>query len=124
MLAYCGLIFSVSSVQGDDLPGFFPYMDKIAHLLEYSLFGLLAGRAIRATFSGWSAVAFTIATVALGGLVGLLDEFYQRSVPGRQSDAFDLLVDMGAVAAAVLFAQWVHILPLGGGGPATQDKGR
>lgn len=99
-------------------------MDKIVHLLEYSLFGLLAGRAIRATFSGWSAVAFTIATAAFGGLVGLLDEFYQRSVPGRQSDPFDLLVDVGAVAAAVVFAQWVHIIPLGGGGSAAQGKGR
>jgi VanZ family protein len=98
-------------------------MDKIAHLLEYALFGLLAGRAIRATFSGWSAVAFTIATAAFGGLVGLLDEYYQRSVPGRQSDPFDLLVDVSAVAAAVVFAQWVHILPFGGGS-AGRSKGR
>ena len=43
VIVYLSLIFSGSSIHGDMIPTLFPYMDKIAHLLEYSLLGLLLG---------------------------------------------------------------------------------
>lgn len=109
VLAYIGLIFSVSSVQGSRLPSLFPYMDKIAHLMEYSLFGLLLGRAIRVTFTRGSAFVITIAAVAVGAGVGCLDEIYQGIVPGRQSDPLDWLTDLAAITAAVVLMQVVHV---------------
>ena len=116
VLAYTGLIFSASSIQGSRLPSFFPYMDKIAHLMEYSLFGLLLGRAIRFTFSRGSAFWITIAAVAMGASVGCLDEIYQGFVPGRQSDPLDWLTDLAAVTAAVVLTQVVHLGPFRGRG--------
>jgi VanZ family protein len=83
-------------------------MDKVAHLLEYSVLGLLIGRALRATFPDWSPIIFTFATVGLGGMIGLADELYQGHVPGRQRDPLDWLTDVTAIALASLIAQYIH----------------
>ena len=114
----------MSSIRGRDLPTLFPYMDKIAHLMEYSLFGLLLGRAIRATLTRGSAFVVTIAAVGLGAAVGCLDEIYQRFVPGRQSDPLDWLTDLAAVTAAVVLAQVLHARPIRGRGQEIDDTNR
>ena len=124
VLAYIGLIFSLSSIHGNRIPSLFPYMDKLEHLMEYSLFGLLLGRAIRYTFTRGSAFVVTIATVAIGAGVGCLDEIYQGFVPGRQSDPLDWLTDLAAITAAVVLTQVVHLGPLRGRGREVKDADR
>lgn len=106
-ILYVGLIFSLSSIRGTDLPGGFPNLDKIAHLLEYSLLGLLIGRAIRFTLAGRGQAVAATSAVLLGAAIGMADELYQRRVPGRSSDVRDWLVDVAAVTIAVLLTQWV-----------------
>ena len=106
-LAYIGVIFTLSSIHGQDIPGNLPYLDKIAHLLEYSLLGLLLGRAIRFTLAGKGKALAAASTVLLGAAVGAADEFYQRGVPGRSSDIRDWIMDVTAIALSVLFTQWV-----------------
>ena len=118
VLGYIALIFNVSSIHGDQIPSPFPYVDKLAHLMEYALLGLLLGRAIRFTLVGRSSALAAAATVAAGAVVALLDELYQRRIPGRMSDPLDWLTDVVAVSGAVLFTRFVHIRPLlGGKGP-------
>jgi VanZ family protein len=112
VLIYIGLIFGASSIPGRDIPNLFPYMDKLEHLTEYSLFGLLLGRAFRFTVGGGRGKFWSLATVAFGGLVGGMDELYQRLTPGRSSDIRDWAVDVTAVTLAVLFTQYVRIHPL------------
>jgi VanZ family protein len=124
VLAYIGLIFSGSSIKGRDLPTLLPYMDKVAHLMEYSLFGLLLGRAIRFTFTRGSAFAVTVAAIGLGAAVGCLDEIYQRFVPGRQSDPLDWLTDLAAVTAGVVLVQVIHVRPIRGRGQKINDANR
>jgi len=104
--AYVGLQFGLSSIHGNDIPGGFPNMDKIAHLLEYSLLGLLLGRAIRFTFAGRGQTVASIATILLGASVGVADELYQRHVPGRTCDIRDWIVDVSAVSLSLLIARW------------------
>lgn len=87
-------------------------MDKMAHMLEYSLFGLLVGRAIRFTWTGGSRIVMTLAAVGIGATIGLLDELYQSTVPGRSSDPYDWLIDVLAVTAAVVLTQVVSARPL------------
>jgi VanZ family protein len=87
-------------------------MDKVAHLMEYSLFGLLVGRAIRFTMTGSSRVVMSVAAISFGSAIGLLDELYQRFVPGRSSDVFDWLTDVTAVTLAVVITQVVTARPL------------
>ena len=87
-------------------------MDKLAHLLEYSLFGLLVGRAIRFTWTGAGRIVMILTAVGIGAAMGLLDELYQSTVPGRTTDPYDWLVDVLAVAAAVALTQIVSARPL------------
>ena len=114
VLLYIGLIFTVSSLHGSAVPEFFPNVDKLEHLLEYSLFGLLAGRAIRFTLGpAKHRLAAALGTIALGALVGALDELYQSGVPGRHSDPNDWMMDVAAVSIAVLLTQLVRTRAIG-----------
>ncbi|HEY6572116.1 MAG TPA: VanZ family protein [Candidatus Eisenbacteria bacterium] len=106
-ILYVGVIFSLSSIRGTDLPGGFPNLDKIVHLLEYSLLGLLLGRAIRFTLAGRGRAVAAVSTILLGAAVGAADEIYQRRVPARTSDVRDWLTDVAAITIAVLLTQWV-----------------
>jgi VanZ family protein len=108
-----GLIFGASSVPGRDIPTLFPNSDKLEHLTEYSLFGLLLGRAFRFTIGGGRGRFWSLATVLLGGLVGGMDELYQRFTPGRTSDIRDWVTDVVAVSLAVVFTQYVRVHPIG-----------
>ncbi len=113
VILYVGLIFGASSVPGRDIPTLFPGSDKLEHLTEYSLFGLLLGRAFRFTIGGGRGKFWSLATVLLGGFVGGMDELYQRLTPGRTSDIRDWAMDITAVTLAVLFTQYVRIHPIG-----------
>jgi len=113
VLVYIGLIFAASSIPGRDIPMLFPYVDKLEHLAEYSLFGLLLGRAFRFTVGGQRGRVWALATVALGALVGGMDELYQRLTPGRISDVRDWAIDVTAVTLTVLFTQYIKVHPIG-----------
>lgn len=128
VLIYVMLIFTASSVPGRDIPKLFTNSDKLEHLAEYSLFGLLLGRAFRFTIGGRRAKFWSLATVIGGGFVGAMDELYQRLTPGRVSDIHDWIVDVIAVTLAVLFTQFVRVHPIGrrhgGSADAASRKGR
>jgi VanZ family protein len=113
VLLYVTLMFTASSIPGRDIPTLFPNSDKLEHLAEYALFGLLLGRAFRFTIGGTRAKLWSVATVLLGGFVGGMDELYQRFTPDRQSDIRDWVIDVAAVTLAVLFTQYVRIHPIG-----------
>jgi hypothetical protein len=113
VFAYIGAIFSLSTIRGAGTSWLFPNMDKVMHLLEYSLFGLLLGRAVRFTLSGSKRWVASAATIGLGATVGGLDEFYQSFVPTRTSSVTDWATDVAAVGLAVLLTQIVHVRPLG-----------
>ena len=113
VFAYVGAIFSLSTIRGAGTSWLFPNMDKVMHLLEYSLFGLLLGRAVRFTLSGSKRWVAMVATIGLGAAVGALDELYQAHVPTRNSSVADWVTDVFAVGLAVLLTQIVHVRPLG-----------
>ena len=126
--AYVVLIFSLSSLHSGG-PSLFPNMDKLEHLGEYGLFGLLLGRAFRFTVGGRRGLWWAVGTVLVGSAVGAMDEFYQAFVPGRTSDVRDWLTDSLALLLAVLFTQLVSVHPLRGrpgegGSPAGVDQAK
>ncbi|MBN1504555.1 MAG: VanZ family protein [Candidatus Eisenbacteria bacterium] len=99
VLGYITLIFALSSLSDLPTQKLFPHMDKAAHLAEYGVLGLLVGRAFRRASPHfvtkfWFGLAI-IATMA----VGLLDEAFQSTVPGRESSRTDFTADaIGAMA--------------------------
>jgi VanZ family protein len=113
VILYVGLIFGASSIPGRDIPTLFPSSDKLEHLTEYALFGLLVGRAFRFTIGGDRGKIWSLSTVLVGGFVGGMDELYQRFTPGRTSDIRDWVMDVAAVSLAVLFTQYVRVHPIG-----------
>jgi VanZ family protein len=106
VLAYCALITWLSSKPGGGLPRWwFMRYDKVLHTLEYGGLGFLLARALAPSVAGVKRIAI----VAMLGLAfGVLDEFHQSFVPGRQgNDPGDMTADLvgttlGAASYAVL----------------------
>lgn len=107
VLAYITLIFGVSSISDIPGPAHLKHLDKMAHLVEYGILGLLVGRSFR--HSGprflrnfWFGFAI-IAAMA----VGFCDEWYQSTVPGRDRSVFDFLSDVvGATFGQLALFLW------------------
>lgn len=107
LLAYLACITWMSHQPGrpGSLP--FPHLDKLIHVVEFSLVGVLlfrwivhhprvAPRTVRGAIG---------AAVALGVGFALLDEFHQSFVPGRSTELLDLVADtVGVTLGAWLWA--------------------
>jgi len=104
VLAYVAVIFGLSAQPNLVVPLHFPNADKVAHLLEYSVLGILTVRALRSTRWLAGALAGGLVALSLGMLVGASDETFQRLIPGRESSALDFLADtVGLTLAQVLY---------------------
>jgi len=106
VIAYAAFILAVSSIPGSALARLpFTFWDKGAHIVEYGLLSLLAGRAVRAsTRGGATASSFRTAFFVAAAVVafGAIDEFYQGT-RGRDADVFDLAADaIGASLAQTI----------------------
>ena len=89
-----GTIFFLSHQPGDELslPAF-PGSDKVAHGLAYGTLGAAVYFAFadrRKIAYSWTIAAIAI-TITLG--YGILDEFHQSFVPGRDVSGGDILAD-------------------------------
>jgi len=83
-----------------------PY-DKIIHFVCYSVLALLIGLASGYRGKKLLLVAFFGATG-----VGMVDEFFQMSYPGRQADVADLVADaFGAVLGTLCLAACARRFP-------------
>lgn len=111
VVLYLGVIFTISAQANLQPPLGVRLSDKLYHVLEYSVLGVLLARAIRA---GHRAVTIRAAALAVGAgvLVGTADEIFQSYVPGRISSVYDVLAD----GVGVLLAQWVYRLAVRGRG--------
>ena len=100
-IGYAALIFFMSSFPGYELPEI-PFLngDKLAHGLEFGLFGMLLFRAFR--FPPLSQSPFRLA-LAVGILYAASDEIHQLFVPGRSCDITDFIADSLGI---ILFA-WI-----------------
>lgn len=90
-IAWAALLLLLGSRPAGDLPSpGWPGADKAAHFLLYAPLG-------------WFSAPPLLRAAGAGLAVGGVDEFLQRSVPGRSSDPFDLLADvLGALAGGLL----------------------
>ncbi|OIO71940.1 MAG: hypothetical protein AUJ56_02975 [Zetaproteobacteria bacterium CG1_02_49_23] len=98
MIAWCGLIFFLSSQSALPLPPMFPHADKLIHAGAYAVMGIFAWRMFQ--HSSCPAVLHMILSVCVCSLYGISDEWHQSFVPGRDSDVADWLADtIGALLA-------------------------
>jgi hypothetical protein len=109
VLAYVCIIFAASSQPHLQAPLRFANGDKIAHLGEYLVLGLLLVRALRATLRVSRPLFAAMIAIGLVVIVGASDEFLQSFIPDRTSDVFDLLADvLGGAIAQVVYVMFVR----------------
>ncbi len=98
------IIFLLSSLPGRSLPSGIP--DYIPHVLEYSF---LAYFFIQ-VFDCPQRPSIMLAAVIILAVLGFLDEWHQRSVPGRVFSWLDLLYDIlgdsGGLIAHCIMTKW------------------
>jgi VanZ family protein len=104
-IAYAGVIFGISSVPGNRLPGI-SINDYFIHLFEYAALGALL-MWWRLRNPGASIAGAMCQVIFLGSFYGLADELHQYFVPHRCADPFDWVADtlgtaIGAIAVLVL----------------------
>ena len=108
---YLLLIVTMSSLSKPPAPKIDLFeIDKLYHLIEYSLLSFLLLRAFMNSpqkILSNDAIFFTVlATI----IFGLTDEVHQAFVPGRSSSIADWVFDsLGAVAGVFAFRLWLKI---------------
>lgn len=92
-VAYMTLIWVLSSQTRDISFDHLPFKDKAAHFCEYGLLGLLTAHAVLRTWVTLPVWRALLLAALLTSAWGFFDELHQAFVPGRDSDAMDLLAD-------------------------------
>ena len=111
LLAYCGLIFFLSSQSRlIDTPLDFPNKDKLIHGTAYAIMGYAAWSAFRHHIE--KHVLLAVVSVLFASLYGVSDEFHQSFVDGRNADVWDWLADtVGAsLMVAILYRKRLRII--------------
>ena len=94
-LLFAGLIIGLSSIQNVKFrPVRMIAFDKIVHFIEYSIFAFLAFRSVSNISNRLNLNKSLLLSVLVVSLFAWGDETYQRFVPGRQFDVYDLLTDV------------------------------
>lgn len=100
------LIFIFSSIQFIEVPDMgFSFQDKLAHVLEFGIFGFFLQRSFH-HLSGGRFKGYLLA-FAIGTAYGGLDEIHQSFVEGREAGFMDFLADaIGIVLSQITF--WIR----------------
>ena len=93
VILYSGMIFYASGLPNFQAPLEVPFLDKLAHLLEYALLGYLLTRALNQTTQIQGGQAFLWAVVFCLAY-GVSDEFHQSFVSGRVACVSDGVADL------------------------------
>ncbi|MBC7185793.1 MAG: VanZ family protein [Calditrichaeota bacterium] len=102
------LIFVLSSLPKiPTIPTGFRPIDKVAHFVEYFVFGLLLAGA----FAHSSAHRLMRRSLVMAGILGVayavLDEFHQKFVPGRFATVEDAIADtLGVMVGLLVYLRW------------------
>lgn len=102
VVAWSAAIWVVSGIgQLPSIPG--GPGDKVLHVAAYFVHGLCASLALGRAGRPRTFLAAFLLTAGWG----LLDEFHQSFVPGRDASSLDFAADLAGAAAAVALAAWV-----------------
>jgi len=103
VIAWCMLIFALSSVGGSRYPQLsWEYADKAVHFSLYLVLGFLAGKHF---VSRWPGMYGAAVAATFGMIYGATDEIHQLWVPNRSCSFADWISDaVGTIAgvAAIL----------------------
>lgn len=100
-LACMALIWALSSLSQPPTIEV-PFEDKGLHVIEYGALAVLTARGLAATLVPVSGLRLALYNITLGTCWGLADEIHQAYVPGRFSEASDVVADLlGAIVGTL-----------------------
>lgn len=103
-IIYAIVIFYFSSLNGQDLPEFFPSQSILAHLIEFAVFALLIGRAVKGYWRDLPYPRRFSWVIVISLILALSDEWHQAFVAGRDACGFDFFLDaVGSLIGALLY---------------------
>jgi VanZ family protein len=102
VIGYVALIFTLSAQPHLRPPLQFTNSDKVMHLGEYGMLGLLLFPLVRASNPARTLVFTGLFALACGMTIAAADENFQRLIPGRMCDVFDWVADSAGLALAQL----------------------
>ena len=91
-ISWLALIYIESSRPPLKILGVIPGLDKVVHFAAYSILGLMI-LAMLTLIGAYKKIPVLPLAVFFVVIAGLFDEFHQAFVPGRNTDAWDLLAD-------------------------------
>ena len=99
LYGYVVFIIIGSSIPGGSVPDVFHLTwDKLLHLIEYSILGVLGFRYFSVMLQQ---PLFGI--IIFGVTVGIIDEIYQGIIPGRFTSSTDVIADaLGVISGALI----------------------
>ena len=101
LILYFLLMYWLSVQSSMPAPMWFDFQDKLYHVGAYFVMALLVWRALRGLFGSPIIVVFL--SIVFCGLFGILEEWHQTSIVGRNADIFDWLADLFGSVSAMLF---------------------
>lgn len=112
-LFYMAVIWALSSMELASISvSRFPFGDKGVHVVEYAVLGFLVAHATLRTWPRHHPMRTAALAILVTFLWGFVDEIHQAMVPGRSSEALDLLADfIGATSGALLRYAASLVLP-------------
>ena len=103
VIIYCSIIFYLSSGPVPQEIPTYPNIDKLLHIVEYAILGILFTRAIY-NHKFRSKKKLFILSILLTTLYGISDEFHQYFVPYRTSDIIDVFADIsGGIIGSLIY---------------------
>ena len=104
--AYALLIFALSSIPSLRAPDMgFSFQDKILHMLEFGILGMLLMRSLDDLFDTRKKVILW--TILAGTVYAGMDELHQALVPGRECSWGDFFADETGILLSVVLSVFV-----------------
>ncbi len=101
VLIYCYIIFYLSSRESITLIPSIQYIDKVIHMAEYGVLGILLFRAFQKTLTYNRSTRIVLLSIIFATIYGISDEIHQSFIPSRTADIYDAIFDLlGAAIAA------------------------
>ena len=107
--AYCAVVWWMSSAPRvvPSWLGVVPGIDKVIHLVEFAVLGVLVARALGKAWPETRGLRLFLITATFVACYGVSDEVHQAWVPGRSSSVYDALADtMGGCLGALAEGLW------------------
>lgn len=104
VIIYGALIFSLSSVPGEQIPQLFNAQDIVFHAIEYGIFAILVSRAVKAYYPSINFVRRFGWVFLVSILYAISDEFHQSFITNRDASVFDTIID----SVGAFIGGWVY----------------